>query len=142
MCLARLEFLRGHTDGEEAAWPEVGLVFCSTLGRPDSMSLPLWVGVSPPGRQHVGEGTKETQPNPEFTILGSVYRRKSLPARDSGFNLDDIYSLSESQALADYPSSVHLSQYRPHRNCLFWKLLSPVPWCGRGGGPVAGEDKW
>lgn len=66
-----------------------------------------------------GRGQRRPQPNPQFTVLGSVYRRKSLPARDSGFNLEDIYMLSESQALADYPSSVHLSQYRPHRNCLF-----------------------
>lgn len=53
-------------------------------------------------------GRRRPPPNLEFTILGSVYRRKSLPARDAGFTLEDICMLSESQAPADFPSSVLL----------------------------------
>lgn len=63
---------------------------------------------------NVGDrGQRRSQPNLEFTFLGSVYRRKSLPARDAGFTLEDICMLSESQAPAHFPSSVNLSEYRP-----------------------------
>ena len=63
-------------------------------------------------------GDKEyPQSNLELTVLASVYRRKSLPARDAGFTVEDICMLSESWAPADF--SVHLSEYGPHRDCLF-----------------------
>lgn len=87
--------------------PEVGLVFCNTVGRPDSMSC---LGGLEFLSQVVcvwGRGHRRPQANPEFTILRTVCRRKSLPARDSGFTLEDICMLSESQAPADFPSSVH-----------------------------------
>ena len=77
------------------AWP-----FCSSLGRTCVHEFPVSWSFFPRWAACGGHG--RLQPNLEFTVLASVYRRKSLPARDAGFTVEDICMLSESQAPADF----------------------------------------